>query len=161
MKTTKIAMKPVWDDIEETRKTALKFIKDQRFTENTVYRVLMVMSELIENAIKYGHFSKPEDDIIVIISLLKQSAMIEVVHRTKESDAANLKKMDTIIQGIRSYQDPFEAYAKKLEEVANRSMDNNDSGLGLVRIAYEGGAVLDFIVDENEYINVTAVIPYE
>jgi hypothetical protein len=158
MNKTTIAVKPVWDEIEKARVMAEAFLTDNDITDETAYKILMIMSELIENGIKYGQFQETATELKTNITLLDDSIIIEVIHPTTESSTADLKKLDTIIQWIRSYQDPFEAYVGRLEEVAQRALQDTESGLGLVRIAYEGGAVLDFIVDENGYLNVTAVI---
>jgi hypothetical protein len=55
-------------------------------------------------------------------------------------------KLDKTVQLVRVYQDPFEAYVEKLKEVSRRPLNDEESGLGLVRIAYEGKAILDFFV---------------
>jgi hypothetical protein len=68
-----------------------------------------------------------------------------------------MKRLDFIIQWIRSYQAPFQAYLERLKLVAARDLTDDESGLGLVRIAYEGEAVVDFYVDENEDLTISAV----
>ena len=62
-----------------------------------------------------------------------------------------------MVQWIRGFQDPFEAYLERLKEVSSQSLDHEESGLGLVRIAYEGQSVLDFFVTENHVLAVSAV----
>ena len=160
-KTKKISIKPEWDEIEKARLTAEEFFNSQNLSAECSYRIIMTLSELIENGIKYGHFQKTAAKLNANITLLADSVIIEVTHPIGEPSSTNLKKLDSIIQRIRSYQDPFEAYVGKLEEVAKRSLDDDESGLGLVRIAHEGGAVIDFIVDEQGLINVSAVLHYE
>ena len=50
-----------------------------------------------------------------------------------------------------------EAYLERMKEVSMQSLDHRESGLGLVRIAYEGHAILDFMVDQTRTLNVSAV----
>jgi hypothetical protein len=40
-------------------------------------------------------------------------------------------------------------------------MTSTESGLGLVRIAYEGRSILDFYIDEENMLSVSAVYPLE
>ena len=65
--------------------------------------------------------------------------------------------MDKTIQWIRGYQDPFEAYIERIKEVSKKPLHDMESGIGLVRIAYEGNALLDFFVAENNMLNVSVV----
>jgi len=60
---------------------------------------------------------------------------------------------------IRSYQSPFQAYLERLKLVASQPMEDEESGLGLVRIAYEGEAIIDFFVDDNDTLSISALFP--
>ena len=55
------------------------------------------------------------------------------------------------------YQNPFEAYIEKLKEVAVQPQGNGESGIGIVRIAYEGQSIIDFYINEKGIISVSAV----
>ena len=56
-----------------------------------------------------------------------------------------------------AFENPFEAYMKRLY-LAARSTEE-ESCLGMARMAYEAEALLDFAENENEQITVQAVIP--
>ena len=73
------------------------------------------------------------------------------------TSAKNLKILDKTIQWIRGFQNPLEAYTERLKEVSKKPLNDENSGLGLVRIAYEGKAILDFFVSENSLLNVSAL----
>jgi hypothetical protein len=62
-----------------------------------------------------------------------------------------------MIQWIRGFQDPFEAYVERMKIVSAQPYSNGESGLGLTRIAYEGRSVIDFYVDEGNVLAVSAV----
>ena len=68
----------------------------------------------------------------------------------------HIKRLDKTIQWIRGYQDSFEAYVENLKIVSRKPLEDEESGIGLTRIAYEGRAILDFFVDDN-ILNVSAV----
>jgi hypothetical protein len=89
---------------------------------------------------------------------------VEVINPIDPTDTGahnHLKRMDKTVQWIRGYQDPFEAYVEKLKEVSRRPLNDEESGLGLVRIAYEGKAILDFFVSEEGSLNVSAVSNFQ
>jgi len=44
-----------------------------------------------------------------------------------------------------------------MKEISTEPFDNNKSGLGIVRIAYEGHATIDFFINEEKILNVSAV----
>ena len=63
-----------------------------------------------------------------------------------------------MIQWVRGFQDPFEAYVKRLREIAKKSLDDKESGLGIVRIIYEGQVDLDFFVTDKDLLTVSAIL---
>ena len=44
-----------------------------------------------------------------------------------------------------------------MKEVSRKPLADEESGLGLVRIAYEGGAILDFFVNEDGMVNISTI----
>jgi hypothetical protein len=72
-------------------------------------------------------------------------------------DDEHLRRLDRAVQWIRGFQNPFEAYVEKLKEVSSQSLESNESGLGLVRIAYEGQSILDFFLLDRNVLSVSAV----
>ena len=83
--------------------------------------------------------------------------IVEVTNPIDDKAFKNLKQLDKTIQWIRGFQNPLEAYTERLKEVSKKPLDDENSGLGLVRIAYEGKAILDFFVSENNLLNVSAL----
>lgn len=148
---------PQWDEIEKVRNEAGSFFEFQGFSNDTAQALVMVMSELVENSIKYGNFEQTENTVKIYISLIEDTVTIEVTNPVAEKTKENLKNLDKTIQWIRGYQDSFEAYIEKLKEISRKPFSDEESGLGLVRIAYEGKAILDFFVDEDDLLNVSAV----
>ena len=154
----KLVKKPDWEYIEEVRSECEIFFKTHDFSENDTHSLVMIISELMENSIKYGDFSIPETMVDISVDIHNNKVLIEVLNPVTESDRHHLQKLDRTIQWIRGYQDPFEAFIEKLRHVSKKPLHDNESGLGLVRIAYEGKAVFDFFVDEENMLNVSAII---
>ena len=156
-KVKKITLKPEWDEIEKARNKVDAFLRSLGLSDDTVDTFIMVVSELIENSIKYGNFQGPENRVIVTIHVEKRTVLVEVINPVDNSTQKHLQNLDRSIQWIRGYQDPFQAYVERLKQVSRKPLRDQESGLGLVRIAYEGRSVLDCFVSEDDLLNVSAI----
>jgi len=154
-------VKPEWDEIEKIRNKSAEFLQAHHLNEDTIHSLSMIISELIENGIKYGNFKGPENSVVVMIRVERNAVTIEVLNPVGEIASKHLLRLDKTIQWIRGYQDPFEPYMERFKEVSRQPLNDDESGLGLVRIAYEGQALLDFFVGENHSLNVSAVSEIE
>jgi len=153
----KLSVKPTWNEIEKARIESLQFLQSHGFSGDSIHSLTMVITELIENSIKYGYFDLRKDRVKVNISLDETNVTIEVSNPVTETTTDHLRRLDKTIQWIRGYQDPFEAYIERLKEVAKKPLKDEESGLGLVRIAYEGNGILDFFVSDDDLLNVSTV----
>jgi hypothetical protein len=153
----RMSIKPEWDNIEEVRVNAEIFLKSKKIPEDVKDAIIMNISELLENAIKYGNYENGTNDITASISISERDITVEVKSPVKDEDDLHFRRLDKIVQWVRGYQNPFEAYIEKIKEVALQPMDNNQSGLGIVRIAYEGQSIIDFFVNDDNIISVSAV----
>jgi len=133
------------------------FLKSHGFSDDTVQVPIMILRKLIKNGIKYGKFSAAAKEINVQIHIAEKSFTIEVRNPVDDTCSDRLQELDKTIQFIRGYQDPFEPYAIMRGEVSNNYFNAKTSGLGLAQIAYEGKALLDFFVSEDNILNMTAV----
>jgi len=158
MSNTTFNIKPVWGELENVRDNIRNFLEQQNVPADDVYSGVMITSELVENAIKYGDESD-SPDIQVYAEFEKGEITIEVRNHIRDSEDENLQKLDRAIQWVNGFQFPFEAYIEKLKYVSSKNLEEGESGLGLVRIAYEGHANIDFYVDENETLCISAVLP--
>jgi hypothetical protein len=156
-KSIKFNVKPEWEEIEKIRNQSSEFLQSHELADDTVHSLSMIISELIENGIKYGNFKMVENRVIVIINIGRNAVTIEVLNPVDETAFKHLSRLDKTIQWIRGYQDPFEAYIERIKEVSKKPLKDAESGIGLVRIAYEGKALLDFFVGDNSILNVSVV----
>ena len=156
-KSIEFSIKPEWDEIEIVRNESTDFLQSHGITDDAVHSLSMIISELIENGIKYGDFKMVENKVVVSIQLEHNNVTIEVNNPVDQLALKHLNRLDKRIQWIRGYQDPFEAYIKRIKEVSKKPLDDEESGIGLVRIAYEGKALLDFFVDDNSILKVSVV----
>jgi hypothetical protein len=152
-----LTFKAEWDEIEKVREMGSKFLKNHGFSSDVINSLIMVTSELIENSIKYGNFKKPKNKVNVILNITENLLTIEVNNPVDKNTTSDLRRLDRTIQWIRGYQDSFEAYIERMKEISKKPLKDEESGLGLVRIAYEGKAILDFFVRDDNILNVSAV----
>lgn len=155
-----IHLKPDWSELDRVSDSVQSFLKDSPLNRDDLDAVRMVTTELVENGIKYGYFPTPESEIQLSVRKKKNRIVIEVKNQIKESELSHLKRLDAKIQWIRGYQNPFEAYVERLKEISNKNLAEGESGLGLVRIAYEGQSILDFYLNEDNLLAVSAVYQY-
>jgi len=156
-KSIEFNVKPDWDEIEKVRNESTDFLQSHGLSDDAVHSLSMIISELIENGIKYGNFKMMDNKVVVILQLEDNNITIEVYNPVDEKAYKHLSRLDKTIQWIRGYQDPFEAYIERIKEVSKKPLHDAESGIGLVRIAYEGKALLDFFVGDNNILNVSVV----
>jgi hypothetical protein len=152
-------LSPRWEEVARVRRNTTTFLKDLSVPRDVVEAVSMVACELTENATKYGAQARTpqEAKIDVRVAVAGGQVTVEVSNPIHPTDRANLTRLDRMVQWIRGYQDPFEAYLQRLREISGDGLESHESRLGLVRIAYEGQSVLDFYVDENDVLAVSAM----
>jgi len=150
---------PDWEEINKLRDSCIPFLETHGLSTDLIHSLTMILSELVENSIKYGDFKGPKSKIFILMDIGKDFITIEVNNPVDPKRANHLQRLDKTIQWIRGYQDSFQAYIEKLKEISRKPLEDEESGLGLTRIAYEGKAILDFFVMDN-VLNVSAISKY-
>jgi hypothetical protein len=107
----------------------------------------MVTGELLENAIKYGDWSRAEGgDFRLRVwgengSGTERTAHV-CVENPVQADGGHVRDLLAMLEWIASFPSATDAYRAKLLEIAEGQGDIDASRLGLVRIAYEGNCRL-------------------
>jgi hypothetical protein len=156
-KSMKLIVEAKWDEIEKARNKSSSFLRSHGLPSDSVQAFTMVVSELIENSMKYGTFTLPQNKVVIDIRVDESIVTAEVINPIDKTVYKHLRQLDRTIQWIRGYQDPFEAYVERLKEVSKKPLSDEESGLGLTRIAYEGKAIVDFFLSDENLLNVSAV----
>lgn len=146
-----------WGEVGRVNEAVAEFLETCGLRPETVSQCTMVVCELVENGIKYGHFDKDRATVRVIARVSRDSISVQVVNPVGKTSQVYLQELDRTIQWVRGFQAPFEAYIARMKAISREPLEADKSGLGLVRITYEGRAVLDFFLDENETLSVSAV----
>lgn len=114
--------------------------------------IAMVTGELLENAIKYGSWTSKEHLLRLKVAGEGSFAYVTVEN---PSDDGNSKELMTMLNWIKSFDSPDEAYRARLLEVAQTPPAAEVSRLGLIRVVYEAGCQIDAVV-ENGVVRITA-----
>ena len=147
---------PQWDEAERMREQTIELLTQRGFDTDLAFAMGMVAGELTENAVKYGTFGESHTSIDFILDIGATEITIEVKNPV-DQDSPHFRRLDEIVQWIRGFQNPFQAYVERLREVSGSNLGREESGLGLVRIAYEAQAILDFYVDAENTLALSAV----
>lgn len=144
---------PDWTEMDRINTRTRAFLEDTPLTDSAVDTFTMVISELMENAIKYG---RPGYQVDVSVVISPTDIRIRVDNQVNPEHIPNLKNLDQTLQWIRGVHDPYQAFLDRIRELSREPMNEGKSCLGLVRIAYEGRADIDFIL-EGDRLSVSAI----
>jgi hypothetical protein len=147
-------LKPNSNEIENLCNKIGDLMQSLYFKTDVIQSQKMIIHELIKSGTRVGNMKPREDEITVFLNISAYTITIEVKSPVDDTCSENLRKLDRTIQFIRGYQDPFEAYLL----LENKSNDLGYlNGLNLARIAYEGQAILDFYVSDENVLNQSAI----
>jgi hypothetical protein len=122
--------------------------------------ISMVTGELLENAVKYGAWSTTPGPFRLRVEGSAGRAVVTVENPVASSEDPNLAALLGVVRWLRGFPDAAEAYRARLLEIASAPRDHeHTSGLGLVRVAYEGGCTLSAEVADG-LVRVVAVLTF-
>jgi hypothetical protein len=145
------SIEPAWKTIMQIEEEIKSRFKPENVSvfEATV----MVVSEMIENAIKYGKSQDFTESIDFTFSVKEKLITITVSNPVE--DDKHLSEFREHIQQIKNSDDPAKLYTERLRELLERKHEKK-AQLGLYRIAYEGKFTLSYQYD-NKLLTVNAV----
>ncbi len=122
------------------------------------HAIAMVTGELVENAIKYGHWTGDAKSFRLQVKGSRGSVTVEVENPI---DPANprTEALRGCLGSIDVFPNAEAAYQAKLLEIAGRP-GTFAGGLGLVRCAYEGNSKLRVEAIDNTAIRVIAEMTF-
>lgn len=133
-------IEPAWSTVKEAMSKAEAFLGKCGKCGDLISATVMCVSELIENAVKYGDRGPNGDKISFEMTIDEATIRVTVRHGvTNEEDVGRV--IETI-EELKRGSDPKQLYSKRLRELLNETRPSV-SRLGLFRIAYEGEFRLD------------------
>ena len=150
----KYELSPAWELIEKVEENTNELfnIQDKDLKHDT----LMVISELLENAVKYGK-SNPQ---ITGIQFRFYADDNKIIIKVSNGVVARKHVDDVIlhIKKVNASDNPEILYTNRLQELLD-SRKTGESKLGIFRISYEGQFKL-FYEYKNEILTITAEREY-
>jgi hypothetical protein len=138
-----------WDYIPITRTYIENFLKCNYIKNDTIAKIIIATSELLENAFKYSN----KEGIRTKIQKRKDEKTIELVvyNYAEKNSAENLVKY---VYEIDKVDNPLQFYLRKMKD----AVKHKHNGLGLPRIKYEGKADISAKCYEENNENVTVSV---
>jgi hypothetical protein len=131
-----------WSNIELVRTAILNCFAAVFNDLDSCRTVATVISELLENAIKYGDWEHGNTHLLhLAITGEDQRVTVSVEHPVEPGSEDVLRLRDTL-NWLSGFAHPEDAYRARLTQFAESPPELGISRLGLVRIAYEGNCVL-------------------
>ncbi len=134
-----------WRHVELLRSSILNCLGVAFKQYDSIEGIAMVAGELMENAVKYGAWNDSNTArFSVYVNGGPQGLEVVVSNPVERRHAGSaLKTLQNIMLFLESFPDAKSAYQARICAIANDATNVKESGLGLVRIAYEGNCHLD------------------
>ena len=97
----KLNIPPDWSEIETIRMAGMRFLETHGFSDEIVHSLTMILSELVENSIKYGSFTQLHSQVMIYLDIEKSIITIEVNNPVDPDNTHHLQRLDKTIQWIR------------------------------------------------------------
>lgn len=134
---------PMWGIVEKIRDKVEALLSSEN--DEIRYVCKMASSELIENAVKYGH--SPDQKKGIDFSLHKDQKQIVIKVTSGIKSMNDFEKVKVHVDKIKSCDNPQELYIQRLTELM-KNPKPGQSQLGLYRIAYEGEFMLEYEIND-------------
>lgn len=154
--SAEFSLKPNCSGIENVISKTDLFLKSYGIPKSTVYEQIYILNELVKFGSEFGNSGYFNNQIKVQINIDQKSIVIEVSKPIDGIELEHLDKLDKTIQFIKGFQDPFEAFMKIKSKPFFQTC-KEDNGLRLAKIAYIGKAIVDFFIDEDNILILSAV----
>ncbi len=158
MMHVELSVAPVWSRVPEVRDALMHGARAVGLVEDGAYAVGMVVSELLENAIKYGTFG--EGAAIQVVVHLAAGVARVVVTNPVDAASAHPHRLRAAVARLGEVTSPLEAYVSRVTEILEEpahsevkptaaAMTLEESGLGIFRVAHEAESTvsLRFLAD--------------
>jgi hypothetical protein len=127
-----VSLPHTWDHIRQIRGRVGEALKEADSSLRTA--AVMVTSELVENAVKYGEAVPAAQKITVGLTVTETAIIIKVTNGS--ADASAVAALGRRVDEIMSAPDKSALYFARLEELMAEPTESGK--LGLYRIAFEG-----------------------
>lgn len=155
--TIDVPVRSRWSDIDRVRGSVQECLRAVFNEMGPVDALAMTTGELLENAVKYGDWGAGDGVFRLSISGTRSAATVVVANPV--ADQAHVDEVRAALDFLATHDDAGAAYRARLVDVA-RGPRGAGGGLGLLRVAYEGGARLS-VAHEGRNLSVCAVLSFD
>jgi anti-sigma regulatory factor (Ser/Thr protein kinase) len=142
-----------WEAVDLLRASVLGWLRVALRGSPAVEPLAMVAGELLENAVKFGYWKDPARRTLGLAVRGVDDRIEIVVSSPTDLDDPNLRALVAELGRIERAPSAQEAYLDRVRRIAL----TGKGGLGLARIAHEGGCVLSADVSPDRTLRVKAV----
>jgi hypothetical protein len=148
-----LSVPPHWDGADHLRASVLAGLRAAFPGRSGLEPLAMVAGELVENAVKFGKWDDAGRSVLGLTVGGEPGQVEIVVSSPTDLDDPNLRSLVAELARIAHAPSPQEAYLDQVRKVAL----SRKGGLGLSRIAHEGGCDLTADVTPDRTLRVKAV----
>ncbi len=149
--TLEVELLPDWENVTRASE-AVGLLAHGRYGDPDVRDALaMISAELLENAIKYA-----DPQRLVRLTIHEDATDIVVAVTNAVVHAEEIQRLSERVAWLRAQPDPAAAWAAALTQAAQGV--TRSAGLGILRIAYEGGSRVDYAAPEPGVVTVRALL---
>lgn len=143
-----------WSYITAIREFLSTCLRSNSLKDEVISKVVVVASEMLENALKYN--TNGNIETFLNNNILKNEIEFTVRNRAQLNDALNAIQ---IIEDINNAENAFLFYISRLRDKKSKTI--NGGGLGLARITAEASASLSINYDKkSSKIDIKALIKF-
>ena len=155
MPSVELELAPTWDRVAGVVQEARAFFASAGVDPEAAEAMGMIATELCENAVKYGK----REPVRLQLHARDTELVVDVSNAIDERAVRHVSRIADTLTWMKSFVDPFHAYVARMKMVSSQELESFESGLGLLRVAAEGQAVLSFKLDGNRVVTVSATRP--
>ncbi|HVK84088.1 MAG TPA: ATP-binding protein [Kofleriaceae bacterium] len=144
-----VELQPEWDNVTRASEAVALLALGSYGDGDLRDALAMVSGELLENAIKYA---SPQTLVKLAIRESASAIVVEVTNAIVGNE--EIQRLADQLAWLASHQDPAEAWAAALAQVTTERRERG--GLGILRIANEGGSRIDYAVPSPGVLTVRA-----
>jgi hypothetical protein len=146
-----VELQPEWRNVTRASEAVALLVLGTYGDDDLRDAIAMVSAELLENAIKYAD---PQELVRLTIHDDPSAIVIEVTNAVVQPE--EIQRLAARLDWLRKQPDPAAAWLEALQLATAGSGSSERPGLGIVRIAYEGGSRVDYDISEPGTLTVRA-----
>jgi two-component sensor histidine kinase len=161
-----LALAPVWSRVNDVREALVSSARAVGLGEERAYAIGLVVSELLENAMKYGRFSGSAEDSIQVVVHIASGVARVVVTNPVDVASHHPQRLRSAVGRLANFS-PLDAYVHRVSEILDEEPASRvnptahaaeESGLGIFRVAHEAESTVSVRFLGDGSVEVTAAM---